>query len=71
MAIDFTALLKTVTEIQGRANELFALVGETQSGAYHSAVLGNMPFTAAEKATLVTKYQALKQELVALLTALP
>lgn len=71
MPIDFEAVLTTVTEMQGKVNELYDVVGTAKAAKHSTRHVGDIPFTEAEKQALVIKYQGIKTDMQTLFGQLP
>jgi len=59
MAIDFNAVMQKVTELQGKVNDLYGVVGEATVAKFASRYVGEVEFTAGQKQSLETQYQSL------------
>jgi hypothetical protein len=71
MAYDFPAILATITEIQGKVNDLYRVVGTGAIDKITAPGLDDVPLTVAQKTKLQGDYDTLKSELATLYSQLP
>ena len=68
---DFNAIQATVVAMQGKLNELNRVVNTARTGKATVHVIGDMPFSPAQKQALVDEYNSIKASLQTLFSSLP
>jgi len=71
MAVDFDATLTIIRSMIEELNTLYGIIGVTKAGKVTVRIIGDIPFSVAQKDELVAEYTARKAALVALFNQLP
>ena len=71
MAVDYDAALATIHSVGTKVGELRTIIETAKAAKATVAGIGDIDFTPAQKATLLTKYGDLKTDVTVLIGQLP